>query len=257
MNKQKLSYDLFLEIYTSNYPEIFNFVYKMTGNKNDAEDISQETFIQVYKNYNNFLGNSKLYTWIYTIAKNICYRYFQKTLKSSFLSFEILIESNSKNPESDQYEYFEKKSYINHVKEGCLLGLLCCLPFNQRISFILNIFAEITVKDIALIINKSENSIRILIHRARNSLKKFLCNNCSLFDNKNICKCENFIAFSLKQNWIEKYNPAKHPENIEIEIKEFKNEILLYKTLQNHEISDDLNKKITEIIKKEKYFVLS
>ena len=82
MNNQKLSYDLFIEIYSSYYSQIFNFVYKMTGNKNDAEDITQETFIQVYKNYNNFLGECKLTTWIYTIAKNICYRYFQSPFKT-------------------------------------------------------------------------------------------------------------------------------------------------------------------------------
>lgn len=248
-----LSEDLFEEIYSSYKNKIFNFAYKMIGNRSIAEDITQETFIQVYRNYRSFKGKSKLLTWIYTIAKNFCFQHLKKTKKSSFQLLEHLINNNINSDEINKYEYLEKKLYVYQVKEGCLLGLLRCLSFNQRLAFILNILFEISIKDVSAIINKSENSTRILIYRARNNLKKFLCKNCSLYDNKNKCRCENLISFSLKQNWIKKYEYSVPRHTIETEIKEFKNEILLYKTLKNY----DLNKKISEIIDNKNFFIFS
>lgn len=254
---QNHSIDTFSDIYNSYINKIYNFAYKMHGNKTIAEDITQETFIQVYKNYKYFKGESKLLTWVYAIARNICYKYFKRIKQNSFQSLEDLINKENISNNKNQYDEFEKKSYIHQVKEGCLLGLLRCLSFNQRISFILNILFEISIKDVSIIINKSENSTRILIHRARNNLKNFLCNNCSLYDNKNKCKCENFISFSLKQNWIEKNNPGILQKNIESELKEFKDEILIYKSLRSYEKKIDLKEKIFEIINKKKYLILS
>lgn len=92
------------------------------------------------------------------------------------------------------------------VKDGCLLGLLRCLSLNQRIAFILKVLFDIPIEDVALIIDKSKNSTRILICRARKNLREFLCRNCSLYSEDNHCKCENLILFSLKQGWVEKYN---------------------------------------------------
>ena len=253
INNKIITNELFENIYNSLSNKIFNFALKMTGNKSIAEDIVQETFIKVYTNYKNFKGKSSLTTWIYTIAKNLCFKYYRKNKKSSFNSIENLTNKESTSINPNQFNEIELKSYIYQVKEGCLLGLLRCLSFYQRISFILNILFEFSINEVSSIINKSENSTRILIHRARNNIKTFLCNNCSLYDSKNKCKCENLVLFSLKQNWIEKYNPKVSHTSIVMELKEFKNEIFLYKSLNNY----DIRQKILDILKQNKYFILS
>jgi RNA polymerase sigma-70 factor (ECF subfamily) len=250
---QPLTKELFEEIYSSYKNQIYNFAYKMIGNKTIAEDITQETFIRIYEKYKLFKGRSKLSTWIYTIAKNICFQSLKKSQKSSFHLLEDLIYSNNNLKDENKYEELEKKYYIYQVKEGCLLGLLRCLSLNQRLAFILNILFEISIKDVSIIISKSENSTRILIHRARNNIKMFLCKNCSLYDNKNKCKCENLISFSLKQNWIEKYKNSVPQKNVESELKEFKDEILLYKSLKKY----DLKKRISDLVVNKKYLIFS
>ena len=60
------------------------------------------------------------------------------------------------------------------------------------------------------------------------TLKISCADNCSLYDSKNTCRCENLINFSLKQGWISLNNPVR----IESEIKNLKNVVSLYKTLQ-------------------------
>jgi RNA polymerase sigma factor (sigma-70 family) len=252
-----LTEEYFTDIYLKYSNKIYNLAYRMTYNEEAAEDITQETFIKVLDNYDKFRGDSNIFTWIYTIAKNSCLQYLKKNKKGEFQSIEGLIHKVSVPVDKDQYNDLEKQSYINQVKNGCLLGLLRCLPFYQRIAFILNVLNEIAVKDISLIINKSENSTRILISRARKSLKIFLCSNCSLYQEDNKCKCENLISFSLKQGWIKTHNPAIVPEIIESELKAFKSVILLFKTIPDYHENDNIKNIISNIIKKNTFNIFS
>jgi RNA polymerase sigma factor (sigma-70 family) len=249
--------EYFNSIYKTYSDKIYNLAYRMTGNEEIAEDITQETFIKVFNNYNKFRGESNIFTWIYSIAKNFCLQHLNKIKTGKFKSIEGLIEKVGNQNQKDQYEEIEKYTYIHQVKNGCLLGLLRCLSFYQRIAFILNILNEISIKDVSKIIDKSENSTRILICRARKNLRNFLCNNCSLYQKDNKCKCENLISFSLKQGWIKKYNPAVFPEIIESELKNFKNEIALYKTIPDFNRSKKLKKKIFNIIDKNNLNIFS
>lgn len=255
ISNQYLTKDNFEQIYSLYFNKIYNLAFKIIGNWDAAADITQETFIQVLANSDKYRGQSQIYTWIYAIAKNNCFKYIKRIRKKSFSSMEELIRMASLNEE--EYSQQEKQQYIVQVKDGCLLGLIRCLSFNQRISFILNVLFDVPVKDVASVISKSENSTRILICRARKNIREFLCRNCSLYDNNNSCRCENLISFSLKQGWIEKYNPAISPNLVEAEIKVFKNEISLYKTVQLRSESVDLKKKILFSIEELKFNIFS
>ena len=247
--------DWFEQIYSLYFSKIYNLAYRMTGNSEASADITQETFTQVISNFNKHKGDSHIYTWIYAIAKNICFRYLKNIKKRSFGFMEELIEKASVYEE--EYSEQEKQGYIMQVKDGCLLGLLRCLSLNQRIAFILKVLFDIPIEDVALIIDKSENSTRILICRARKNLREFLCRNCSLYSKDNHCKCENLILFSLKQGWVEKYNHTILPQVVEAELKEFKNEISLYKTISLNSHSNDIRMKILLSIKEQKLNIFS
>ena len=71
-----------------------------------------------------------------------------------------------------------------------------------------------------------------------------MCKNCSLYDSKNTCHCENLINFSLKQGWISLNNPVR----IESEVKDLKNVVFLYKTLKEPSPTNKLNKEIQQLL---------
>jgi RNA polymerase sigma factor (sigma-70 family) len=214
--------------------KIYNLAYRMTGDRALSEDILQEVFLLVLKNLDRFRGDSAVYTWIYAIAKNVCVRARQK----SFQSFEKLIRVAAEPKDAQGFNDREKLAYINDVKDGCLTGLLTCLPFRQRAAFILRVLYEIPSKIVAQAMNKSENSIRILVSRAKANLKAFLCRNCSLFDGRNPCRCENMIRFSLAHSLIPRDNRAS-AVSIESELKEFRDEVMLYRSLPEKESPPD------------------
>jgi RNA polymerase sigma factor (sigma-70 family) len=215
----------------------------MTGDKDDASDITQDTFIQGFNSLDKFKGESQIYTWLYTIAKNKCLRHLEKRNKTTFVSLQKLIDKTS-SAVSDDISETEKMNYISQVKDGCLSGLLRCLSLQQRLAFILNVLIDLPIEQVASIIDKSENATRILVHRSKQNIKDFLCTNCSLYDSKNTCRCENLINFSLKQGWISLNNPAQ----IESEIKDLKDVVRLYKTLQEISTSNRFDKQIQRLL---------
>jgi RNA polymerase sigma-70 factor (ECF subfamily) len=239
---------------------IYNFAFKMCGNKEDADDIVQSTFIQVITNINGFREESGLYTWLYKIAKNQCFRLLEKRRKTSFTSLDHLVNMDISIESSDDYDDLEKQYYINEVKEGCLLGLLRCLPLYQRVAFILNILLDIKTKETAVIINKSETATRLLVHRARYNIKSFLCRNCYYFDKNNPCHCEKLINFSLKQGWVQEHTGNKlysiSTVEIENEVNELKKLTILYNSLKECQPSEDSICYIKDIIKNKQFRIL-
>lgn len=233
-------------LYSEYSDKIYNLACKMTGDEELSRDIMQETFIKVIENIDKFRHESSYYTWIYQIAKNICFARLNQRTRRSFNNIEELIDTINSKKDSEIYNEMEKRYYVNQVKNGCLLGVLRCLSFNQRIAFILHVVLDVSVKDVSQILDKSENAARILIHRSKNTIKGFLCRNCSLYGISEKCRCENFISFSLSRDWIKKYNPSIHPTNIEDEIKQMKDKLLMYKTI----IPEDLDKNLPESIKR-------
>ena len=215
------------ELYKTYGRRVFNLAYRMTGDRSVAEDILQEVFVRVVRHAHTFRGDSSIYSWIYVIAKNACLQ----SKRRSFRGFERLIEGVEKPAEAPVSDEVEKRYYVQQVKDGCLTGLLRCLSFHQRVAFILGTLYDIPTDTIARIMKKSANSVRILVSRARANLKAFLCDNCSLYDAANRCRCENMIHFSRQNAWVSEYDPRMSPAFIEAELREFRSEVHLYRSL--------------------------
>ncbi len=236
------------DLYMRYAKKVNNLAYRMTGDRMAADDITHETFVRVCDKHHTFEGRSDVSTWIYSVAKNACYQHFRKTRKAAFSGMEELIKNAQAEKDGCQYTRVEKKLYTEQIREGCLLGLLRCLPFNQRMAFILAILHDFGIQDVSKIIGKSPNATRILVHRARESLKLFLCKNCSLYDPGNGCRCENLISFSLKKGWISTKGGGANAADIESNLKAFRDEISLYKSLHEKDVDDAVLQKIADHI---------
>jgi len=228
----------------------------MTGNADDANDITQDTFIQVLKSIDNFKGESQVYTWLYRIAKNNCLQFLEKKEKTTFLTLQELVEKVS-SPILEEISEIEKSLYISQVKDGCLSGLVRCLSLQQRLSFILNVLLDLPIAQVAEVIEKSENATRILVHRSKQNIREFLCCNCSLYDSKNHCRCENLINFSLKKGWIVSISETKgNIKQIEKEIRNLKNVVSLYRTLQEKTPTAIFSKQFRQIFAQKEDFLI-
>ena len=90
----------FDEIFEQYFDKVYYKVLGIVKNSDDAEDISQEVFISVYKNLKKFKGESNIYTWIYRIAINKTYDFLKKNktmleINEEILSLEYNVDMNT------------------------------------------------------------------------------------------------------------------------------------------------------------------
>jgi RNA polymerase sigma factor (sigma-70 family) len=186
---------------------ILTFAHRLLGNRADAEDVVQETFLKAYRQASGFDGRSKPSTWLFAIARNACLDRLRGRRPRSFDSLELLTarathQALSPGSRDDTVQRAEQGWYVEAVREGCLLATLSCLSVDQRAAFILRVLCDVSVADTATVLDRSENAVRLLVHRARRGLKGFLCGNCSVYDPVGACRCENLVGFSLSQGWV-------------------------------------------------------
>lgn len=146
------------------------------GNLEDAEDLSQDIFLEIIKSINSFRGKSSFSTWLYRISINRSINVIRRNKRQNiFTSIEQLFGYSTDNGKSrlkepsdnhDPFEEKEAKEFINTV-----IGRL---PENQRIAFVLSKYEELSYKEIADIMSLSLSSVESLIHRAKINLQKML-----------------------------------------------------------------------------------
>lgn len=244
-------------MYAEYYKDILNLVIRITGSVDDSEDITQETFTKAFLNIDKFKGESKLSTWIFSIAKNESFRFLKERKKRRFSDIEFLIKEAGKTESEDIQSENEKQDLIDQVKEGCLTGLLQCLSPYQRSAFVLSVLFKFSISETAAIIGKTGGATKALIFRARKNLKGFLCSNCSLYDPGNHCRCEDLISFSLNRGWIKKPSgknlktkPSIDTHAIAREINEFKKIATMYLSIHDHVPSKSFEKRLYDSLKK-------
>lgn len=147
--------------------KIMTLSLQIAQNKEDAEDIYQETFVKVYKNISKFRFESDIYTWMYRIAVNTAYNYKRKHSKITVVDpkeddgFDILDWVH--DPQSGDDNREELLSAINRS--------LVELSHQQRTVFILKHLQQLKIKDIANILDLSEGTVKKYLFRAMEKLR--------------------------------------------------------------------------------------
>jgi len=160
--------------------------YYFIGNLEDAEDLSQEIFLEIIKSIDSFRGTSSFSTWIYRIIVNRSFNVIRKNKRRNiFSSMEHLFRNSDK---SGNQKEKEPSVWCDPMDEeetrACLDEAISELPGNQRIAFVLNKYEELSYKEIADVMNLSISSVESLIHRAKINLQKKLVNHFSQYLNK-------------------------------------------------------------------------
>lgn len=158
----------FEELMRRHEREIMRYVLRVTGNREDAADLSQETWLRAYRAYPRVDSESDLRPWLYAIATNLCRNRVRDGARRARLivpdsdespAAEILGKANRSNDGNDGYAAL-------HVRE--MLGQL---PAKQRQAVYLRYFAGLEYKEIATTMNCSEESARANVWQAMKKLK--------------------------------------------------------------------------------------
>ena len=165
-----------LSILVSVYSErIFNLALRILRNKEDAEDVLQETFLTVLEKLNTFDGRSNFFTWIYRIATNTSLMKLRKK-KIVFDEFQENMDINGHldkefvlNWSNDPLLTVQNKEIKNLLDEAINM-----LPEIFRTVFILRDIEQLSIKETSKILEISEENVKIRLRRARLFLREKL-----------------------------------------------------------------------------------
>ena len=155
---------------------VYNTASGFLTNVNDAEDVTQEVFIQVFKSIEHFKENSKLSTWIYRITITKCLDLLRKKkTKERFAFFVDFFENDEKDKEEVFVNYEHPGIQTDKLElSKILFKEIDKLPDNQRISFVLNKVEKLGYQEISEVMGISVPAVESLIFRAKSGLKKRL-----------------------------------------------------------------------------------
>jgi len=156
---------------------VVNTCFGLLHNTDDAEDVAQDVFIEVFRSVKNFRADAEISTWLYRIAVNRSLNFIRDNKKRKwFQSFDDVVESKKEmliplhlqstdDPESE----LEKSQRALILHEA-----IDSLPKNQRVAFTLNKYEDLAYREISEVMNLSLSSVESLIHRAKKNLQKKL-----------------------------------------------------------------------------------
>ena len=165
------SYREFVNLFSG---KVYNTSLGLLQDSSDAEDITQEVFIEVFNSISGFKSQSSLSTWLYRITINRCLDLIRKKKRKK--RFALVKSIFVKEDRDDEIPDFIHPGVIleNREKSKIIFGSINRLPDNQRIAFTLNKIEDMSYKEISEIMNTSVSSVESLIHRAKENLKKLL-----------------------------------------------------------------------------------
>lgn len=173
-SKSRASYSKLLDDFQQ---KVFGTCLSFVPNREDAEDIAQDVFVEVFNSISKFKGQSKLSTWIYKITTNKCLEFIRK--RNTKKRFAFLQSLTGEGFEIDRTNYFTEMNHPgiileNKEKSETLFHAINGLPEAQRLVFTLHKVDGKSYQEVSEITEKSLSSVESLMFRAKKNLQKSL-----------------------------------------------------------------------------------
>ena len=157
---------------------LVGLLYHLVGNRQEAEDLTRDTFLRVYKSRKGYRPRAKFSTWLYTIANNLAFNYIRRKAHGSSSPAQKAHESSQAQgalPHELPSRESTASSQVRKIELAEVVqDALKILGEDQRLAVFLSKFEEMSYAEIAEVMNRSPTAIKSLLARARNELREHL-----------------------------------------------------------------------------------
>ncbi len=235
---------------------VYNLNFRLTGgNKEEAEDLTQETFLNAYNGISTYEGRSKFFTWLYRITVNTFSALYRV---KPCVPPEPLEDWEDKVISTDSPE---EKFLLKEIQEICFSAIIKQLPKTQRVVFVLAETQGLSVLEIAQILGTTEGATKAKLYRGRQTIINFFKDRCELIRKENPCKCRMWKDYAKEQVKClpEGANLSEEPvvidaETIDQGLNDLQKITMFYRSLSKKELSGDILSKIRQKIEEGKIF---
>ena len=167
-DKQRLDRD-FTELYRAHLRDVYSYAYYRIGNHHDAEDITEQTFVQAYRHFERAQRESNgrpLRPWLIRIAHNLAANYYRDRSRRPQTNLD---DAAIISAPLDTERVVEEREEVKEVLEG-----VSRLPDDRREALIMRFALDMDNREIARALGRSEGATKVLIHRAIRQLEQGL-----------------------------------------------------------------------------------
>ncbi len=151
----------FAEVLNRHQDAVYQFGFRFLGDASEAEDITQETFLRLFRMAESYQHKASLRAFLLRITRNLCIDFIRKK-KPELM--EVLPESVSRKTPMESLEQAESIEYLNHCIDA--------LPDNQRMAILLRHGSDLRYQEIAHAMGVTVSAVESLLVRARKTLRR-------------------------------------------------------------------------------------
>ncbi len=207
------AFDELVKTYRDN---LRSYLFRMITHPDETEDLTQETFVKAYMNIQSFRGESSFKTWLFAIGTNLVRDHFrakrrwpennQDIGKKACPSKKTLTDERDRLLEEGLNTRYDIESHINF----CFTCIMKSIPLEQQIALMLKEIYLFKNNEIAEIMNKTETSVKHLVHNARDKMKRIFNDRCALIGKQGMC----YQCVEMHQLMYPDLDPQRDLENI-------------------------------------------
>ena len=173
--------------------QLKSYLYRLLTDRNDVDDLTHDTFIRAFSKISTFNQDSSLKTWVFTIATNLAYDHLKKVKRwqadAQDRGADLAIGSEEvrrafwvvhDNSVAGAYDMKEHMDF-------CFTCISKTLPIENQVTLILKDIYDFQIKEICLILGKTEGVIKHLLNDARNIMTDIFEHRCALINKKGVC----------------------------------------------------------------------
>lgn len=162
--QQERGFTLLMQRYQE---QLYWHIRRMVNDHDDANDVIQNTFVKVFRGFNNFEEKSKLYTWLYRIATNEALTFLQKKNQKMTSSID--------DSETSTINQIQADSYFDGDETQLLLkNAVAQLPEKQRLVFNMRYYEEMPYEEMSKILDTSVGGLKASFHHAVKKVENFV-----------------------------------------------------------------------------------
>lgn len=160
--------------------KIFNAIYRFLGDYEEAVDLTQDTFISAFKHYDRFRGESKVFTWLYQIARNLCINKVRQRERHRSLRIESLDQPRDSNDDDGLYREIPDLSQAPHLLlekkelQQRIAAAIESLPPDYKEVVLLREYHNLSYNEIVAATGLTLENVKTRLSRARAMLRRKL-----------------------------------------------------------------------------------
>ncbi len=141
--------------------KLYNFIYRYTKNRQDTEDLTQDTFVKAFRNFHRYDSKYPFGPWLFTIGRRTVYNHYRGLKYTEELSFDVVETAATPDLEAESED-----------RRDALWEVAKKLKKKYQEVLVLKYIEDLSIEEIGKVLGKSNTNVKIRLFRARNQLKK-------------------------------------------------------------------------------------